>query len=104
MRCFQGSILSVNPNNQVFRYLVEENGRIVYVGDELPEQYRGGERIDLGEGALLPAFTDTHQHFASFSTFHSGLNVMEAESNAEILEMIRGFVRKSSAKIHQTHS
>ena len=98
MKCFQGSILSVNPNNQVFRYLVEENGRIVYVGDELPEQYRGGERIDLGEGALLPAFTDTHQHIASFSTFHAGLNVMEAESNAEILEMIRGFVRKSSAK------
>ena len=28
--------------------------------------------------ALLPAFVDTHQHFASFSTFNAGLNVKDA--------------------------
>ena len=98
MRCFCGNILSVNQNDQVFRYLVEESGSIVYVGNELPEQYRHAERIDLGDKALLPAFVDTHQHFASFSTFHAGLNVMEAKSNTEILEMVRAFARKSPAK------
>ena len=89
MRCFCGNILSVNQNDQVFRYLVEESGSIVYVGNALPERYHHAERIDLGDKALLPAFVDTHQHFASFSTFHAGLNVMEAKSNVEILEMVR---------------
>lgn len=98
MRCFCGNILSVNQNDQVFRYLVEESGSIVYVGNALPERYRHAERLDLGDKALLPAFVDTHQHFASFSTFHAGLNVMEAKSNVEILEMVRSFARKSPAK------
>lgn len=98
MKCFQGNILSVNPKDEVFRYLVENNGIIEYVGDVLPERYRSAQRIDLGDRALLPSFADTHQHFASFSTFHAGLNVMEAASNEEILEMVRRFVQKSSAK------
>lgn len=98
MRCFCGNILSVNEENAVFRYLVENNGIIEYVGNDLPERYAGVERIELGNRALLPAFVDTHQHFASFSTFHAGLNVMAARSNGEILEMIRQFARKSPAK------
>lgn len=98
MRCFHGTILSVNEQNQVFRYLVEQDGRIEYVGDTLLERYAAAERIELGKRALLPAFVDTHQHFASFSTFHAGLNVMQARSNAEILEMVRSFAEKSTAK------
>ena len=98
MRCFAGNILSVNEKNQVFRYLVEENGIIEYVGNELPERYAAAERIELGNKALLPSFVDTHQHFASFSTFHAGLNVMDAQSNEEILEMVRQFARKTPAK------
>ena len=54
--------------------------------------------IDIGTKALIPAFVDTHQHFASFSTFHAGLNVMDAESNEHILEMVREFAKNSSAK------
>lgn len=99
MKCFQGDIITVNPQNDVFRYLVEDQGRIVYVGNELPEQYGGAEMVDLGSRALIPAFVDTHQHFASFSTFHAGLNVMDASSNKEILEMVKAFVERSSAKV-----
>ena len=98
MRCFHGTILSVNEQNQVFQYLVEQDGRIEYVGDTLPERYAAAERIELGKRALLPAFVDTHQHFASFSTFHAGLNVMQARSNAQILEMVRSFAAGSTAK------
>lgn len=98
MQCFCGNILSVNARNEVFRYLVEHNGRIEYVGNQLPEQYHSAERVELGNRALLPAFVDTHQHFASFSTFHAGLNVMDARSNGEILEMVRDFAQKSPAK------
>ena len=98
MRCYEGAILTVNEKDEVFRYLVEENGRIVFVGGELPEMYQGAERIRLGERALVPAFVDTHQHFASFSTFQAGLNVMDAESNVQISEMVRDFAARSKGK------
>ena len=85
MKVFHGNILSVDENDGVYEYLVEEDGKIAYVGNELPEQYRTSEICELGNKALIPSFADTHIHFASFATFHAGLNVMEAKSNKEIL-------------------
>ncbi len=98
MKCYEGAILTVNGRNDVCRYLVEEEGRIVYTGDTLPKAYAGAERVTLGERALIPSFADTHEHFASFSTFQAGLNVMEAVSNAEIGDMVRAFAARSKGK------
>ena len=98
MKCYRGAILSVNAGDEVFRYLVEDRGRIVFVGNELPEEYANAETVELGQRALIPAFVDTHQHFASFSTFHAGLNVMDAESNEEISRMVREFYERSKGK------
>ena len=55
-------------------------------------------KVDLDGRALLPAFVDTHQHFASFSIFNTGLNVMDAASNIEIAEQLKAFVKTSTAK------
>lgn len=98
MKCYEGSILSVNADNAVFRYLIEDKGRIIYVGNDLPDDYENVEIIKLGNRALIPSFVDSHQHFASFSTFHAGLNVMDAESNDEMLEMIRTFANQTTGK------
>ncbi|MBO6158947.1 MAG: amidohydrolase family protein [Firmicutes bacterium] len=98
MKVYQGTIVTVNQHDEVCRYLVEDQGRIVYVGHTLPEEYKSVERIDLGSKALIPAFVDTHQHFASFSTFQAGLNVMDAASNEEIKQMIRDFYKRSKGK------
>ena len=86
MKCYVGTILSVDANDGVYKYLVEDKGSILYVGNELPDQFKNAEHIDLGNKVLAPAFVDTHQHFASLSTFNAGLNVMEAESNEEIVK------------------
>lgn len=91
MKCYEGNILSVNASDEVFKYLVEDKGKILYVGNKLPEEYRRAKKIKLGKRALIPAFADTHQHFASFATFFAGLNVMDAESNTEIAQMIKDF-------------
>ena len=87
MICYKGKVLTVDSNDTVAGYLVEDKGRIVYVGNELPEQYKNVQTVELGKKVLVPAFVDTHQHMASFSTFHAGLNVMDAESNEEIAQM-----------------
>ena len=39
MKVYEGAILTCDANDQVARYLVEDGGRILYVGDELPERY-----------------------------------------------------------------
>ena len=95
MKCYHGSILSINAADEVFNYLVEDGGRIVFTGNELPEQYAGAECVELGGRALIPSFADTHQHFASSSIFHAGLNVMDAESNEEISAMVAEFYKRS---------
>ena len=98
MKVYIGDVVSVNSSDEVFRYLVEDVGRICYVGDVLPEKYASAGRVDLDGRALLPAFVDTHQHFASFSIFNAGLNVMDAVSNFEIAEQLRAFAETSTAK------
>ena len=95
MKIYHGAILSVNARDEVFRYLVEDGGRIVFVGNELPAQYAGAEVTELGDKALIPSFVDTHQHFASFAIFNAGLNVMEAGSNEEIAGMVADFYARS---------
>ena len=86
MKCYKGTIISVDANDGVYKYLVEDNGKIRFVGNELPSEYKEAEMIDLGSKAIAPAFVDTHQHFASLSTFNAGLNVMalNVEKESEI--------------------
>ena len=98
MKCYKGTILSVDPKDGVFKYLVEDNGVILFVGNELPIQYQDIDIIDLGDKAMVPAFVDTHQHFASLSTFNAGLNVMDAESNEEIARRIGDYAARTKAK------
>ena len=99
MKVYEGSVLICDAENKVCRYLVEDCGKIVYTGDELPEEYKNSERIELGEKALIPSFTDSHIHFASYATFLAGLNVADAKSNTEILESICEFVKKCDDKL-----
>ena len=99
MKVYKGSILTVDKNDTVYKYLVEDNGRIVFTGNELPKKYKRAKVVDLGKGALIPSFCDSHQHFASFSPFHAGLNVMECKTNAEILEGIKEFKTRCKDKI-----
>lgn len=49
MKVYEGAILTCDANDQVARYLVEDGGRILYVGDELPERYISVRHERLGE-------------------------------------------------------
>ncbi|NLL62702.1 MAG: amidohydrolase family protein [Ruminococcaceae bacterium] len=99
MKVYEGTILTVDEQDKVAKYLVEDGGRIVFVGDELPKEYKKAKKVKLGKKALCPAFVDTHQHFASFALFHAGLNVMDAESNEQILEWAKEFAKRSKDKV-----
>ena len=71
MRVYEGAILTVDAQDSVARYLVEDDSRILFVGDDLPAEYEEVSVEHLGERALCPAFVDTHEHLASFATFNA---------------------------------
>lgn len=99
MLCYKGRIISVNKQYDTFKYLVEHNGKIIFVGNDLSDEYKSIEIVDLGNKALIPSFCDSHQHFASFAMFHDGLNVMDAESNEQMKEMIKEYAKTAKGKI-----
>lgn len=99
MRVYHGTIITCDSQDTVASYLVEHQGKILYVGEELPKEYAAAKEVRLGRQALIPAFTDSHIHFASFATFHAGLNVMEARSNEEILSMLKEHVAHTKEKL-----
>jgi len=99
MKVYNGAIITCDAKNTVANYLVEDRGRILYIGSTLPECYLGAQVVNLGQRALLPSFADTHIHFASFAVFNAGLNVMNARSNREIMDMLRAHAAGCRDKI-----
>ena len=89
MNVYEGTIITCDKNSNVFRYLVEDTGIILHVGNELPEKYSHGDKISLGEKSLTPSFADTHIHFASYALFASGLDIR----NCTDLESMKGVIK-----------
>ena len=88
MKVYIGDIVSVNSSEEVFRYLVEDAGRICHVGDVLPEKYASAERVDLdGRALLLCAFIGWRQESDYF------LERILGEERTEALNPIGSFER-----------
>ncbi len=92
MNIYEGNIVSCDCQNSVFQYLIEDNGIICFVGNTLPPEYLSLPRTLLGEKAMLPAFADTHLHYSSYAFFASSLDVRQATSVAEIIELIDQYI------------
>lgn len=99
MKIYEGTVISCDAGDHVHRYLVEDQGRILHVGNDLPAQYGDAPREVLQGKTLLPCFGDTHIHFASYALFNAGLDMRSARSLPEMCERIRTFTRTNSDKI-----
>jgi len=99
LKVYHGNIVSCDEKNSVYSYLVEENGKIAFLGNDLPIKYRGEAPIELHEKALLPAFGDTHLHFSSFSYFASTVDVRDAKTHSELCQMIRDYDNREHPKM-----
>jgi hypothetical protein len=84
--------ISCEDNNHVFTYLVEKDGKIIFTGNQLPEIYSRIEQVDLKNCCVIPAFADTHMHFASFAFFNSGLDCRDVHDFSELDELIRKYI------------
>ncbi|MDP3283710.1 MAG: amidohydrolase [Desulfobacterales bacterium] len=112
MKLYKGSIVTCDEKNSVYNYLVEDKGKIIFTGNELPEKYNisVSDTIDLAGKALLPAFGDGHIHFASWAMFNSTVDVRSAANIKEIQDQIHEYAKGDpGAKIvlvfgHSKHS
>lgn len=92
MQVFQhADFLSCQEPNRVFRYLVEDRGRIVYTGDELPAACQTAPKVDLKGRCVVPAFADTHLHFESYALFGGTVDVRNAADFAEMGRLLRAW-------------
>jgi len=96
MQIYHGKVISLDKENTVYQYLVEDQGRIVYLGDALPPEYAGkGAVLELGERSLLPSFGDGHMHFSNWALIATAyFDVREARDIPELQAMIRQFMVK----------
>ncbi|MFA6505271.1 MAG: amidohydrolase [Treponemataceae bacterium] len=99
MRVYEGTVLVGDEAGKTANFLVENRGRIVHVGDTLPQEYGAAPRTTLGAKALIPALADTHLHFMSHALFVSGLDVRAAVTIAELKETVREFTARRKEKI-----
>ncbi|MCR5416253.1 MAG: amidohydrolase family protein [Pseudobutyrivibrio sp.] len=99
MQVFHGKIITCDDKNTVANYLVEREGRIAYIGDELPEQYGIVPPIELGKNVVIPAFVDSHMHYSGFSVLHKLFPINDTESNAKILESLKEYADNSRENI-----
>jgi predicted amidohydrolase YtcJ len=99
MKAYLGTIISCDSGHRVHRALVEDSGKIAYVGDSLPPEYSKAERIELGSRALCPAFADTHIHFMSYALFSAGLDLRDAHDIASAAAAVGEFARSRRDRI-----
>jgi len=91
MKAYHGTIISCDKNNTIYQYLVEDLGRIVFVGNELPKQYENAQIFNLGKRALIPSFGESHLHLAAFATFEAGLDIRDANTIYAIKDAISSY-------------
>ncbi|MCK4767511.1 MAG: amidohydrolase [Desulfobacula sp.] len=97
MRIYHGKILSLDKNNTVYNYLVEDKGRIVYLGNSLPIEYANhNSPLELGNRVLLPSFGDGHMHFSNWALIAvSYFDVRDARDIREIQEIIQKYMTQN---------
>jgi predicted amidohydrolase YtcJ len=99
MNIYKGSIITCDAKNTVAAYLAESNGRIIYVGNELPAELQNQPVTDLGERALMPSFADTHVHFVSHAVLNRCPDLTKARSVAEMAEMLKTYAASCRSRI-----
>ncbi len=99
MQVFHGTVLTLDDNNTVAKYLVEREGRIAYIGETLPTQYEVVPPIELGNHVLVPAFADTHMHYSGFAMLHQMYPINDLDSNAKILEQLKEYAANTRDNI-----
>jgi hypothetical protein len=92
MQIYHGNIITCDDQNHVYSYLVEDKGKIIYVGDNLPPLYQENDIKELGEKILCPSFGEGHIHYSNWALIAHFFDVREASNFEGIGKIILDYV------------
>ncbi len=95
----RGRVHTLDPARPEAEALAVTGGRIGAVGasSDLLDAFPGAQRVDLAGLSVVPAFTDSHIHLASYGLSLSRLALDGAPSRARVVEMVAEAVRAARA-------
>ena len=86
--------ISCEDDNKTFSVMATNRGRIVYTGDDLPQNLKVSRRVDLGGATVMPVFGDTHVHFESYAMFMGKVDLRAARDFDDMSQMLRDFMKR----------
>lgn len=90
---YNGNILTMDDDMPISEILIEDNGKIIYVGDKASAPATdGAELIDLTGHTLIPAFIDGHGHFSQTGMFLKTALLQSAESDEDIVRLMKEYI------------
>ena len=100
---FNGDIITMeNDSIQYVEAVVEQNGKIVFVGKktEAETKYKNARPMDLKGATLLPGFIDPHSHFGMVSNTMGQVDlnpepVGKIKNIADILQSLKEYKEKN---------
>ncbi|MBF0224518.1 MAG: amidohydrolase family protein [Desulfobacterales bacterium] len=94
MKIFENAeFISCGEDNQFFNFLIEDKGKIIFTGNNIPQEYVNCKKINLQGKCVIPAFGDTHMHFTSFCQFYSGLDCRKANDFESLMDLIQNYIK-----------
>lgn len=78
--------------------IVEEDGKIIAVGNKDLLYKSNMNIVDLNGNTLLPAFLDAHGHFTSYATNLMYANLRNSKSISDILDKLKEYILNNPSK------
>ena len=93
---YNGTILTMEDDMLGAEILVEQDGKILFVGKEADAPLIDdlAQWIDLQGHTLMPAFIDGHGHLSSTGMFLKNASLLDAESFDDIVEILNAYKAK----------
>lgn len=93
MKIFKNAnFISCEDDNKIYSVMIEDKGKINYLGNKIPETYKNIQSEDLAGKCVVPAFTDSHIHFESFSLFNATLDCRDVADFGELGDVIQKYI------------
>lgn len=75
-----------------------EQGKILFIGEQIPKAYSHAQRVDMGGHVIIPGILDAHSHLISCANTFRQADLSSARSFADIQHILTAFIQQHHLK------